>query len=68
MLEPVFYGDLVHKLKCFVGKPSFPDEFKNTIKHDKGMGYSMDIMLQTAGLITMVSSLITRWWVRPQTQ
>ena len=67
MLEPVFYEDLVYKLKCFVGKP-FPDEFKNTIKHNKGVGYSMDIMLQTACLITMVSSLITRWWVRPQTQ
>ena len=31
--ELVFYGDLVYKFKIIVGKPSFSDHFKQTIKH-----------------------------------
>ena len=30
--EPVFYGDKVYQLKRIVGKPSFSDQFKKTIK------------------------------------
>ena len=30
--EPVFYGDLVYKIKIIVGKPNFSDQFKKTIK------------------------------------
>ena len=26
--EPIFYGDLVYKFKCIVGKPNFSDQFK----------------------------------------
>ena len=26
--EPVFYGDLVYKLRIIVGKPSLSDQFK----------------------------------------
>ena len=29
--EPVFYCDLVHKLKRIVGKPIFSDQFKEII-------------------------------------
>ena len=46
--EPVFYGDLVHKFKSIIRKPSFSDHFKMIIKHYKRVGYNMDIMRQSA--------------------
>ena len=30
--EPIFYGDLVYKLKRIVGKPNFSDQFKKIVK------------------------------------
>ena len=45
--EPVFYGDLVYKLKPIVGKPKFSDQFKRY----KRVGYSMNIMRQSACLV-----------------
>ena len=42
--EPVFYGDLVYTFKRIVGKPSFNDQVKKIIKHDKIVGNNMDIM------------------------
>ena len=81
ILEPVFYCDLVYKFKTIVGKPSFSDQFnlkKKIIKRYERVGYNMDIMRQSACLfvnpiticivIVIISSLIARWWVRPQTQ
>ena len=72
--EPIFYGDLVYKFKRIVGKANFSDQFKNIIKRFKKVGYSLDIMQQSACLvfnpITVYiygSSLIARRWVRPQT-
>ena len=46
--EPVFYCD---NLKRIVGKPSFSDQFKKIIKRYKRVGYSMDIMRQSACLV-----------------
>ena len=48
--EPVFYGDLVYKVKNFVRKPSFPDRFKQISKHYKRVGHCMGIMRQPACL------------------
>ena len=31
--EPIFYGDLVYKVKRIVGKSGFNDQFKNIVKH-----------------------------------
>ena len=38
--EPVFYGDLVYKLKRIFGKPNFSDHCKNIIKRYKRVGYN----------------------------
>ena len=42
--EPVFYGDLLDKLKIIIGKPYFSNQFKKIIKHYKRVGYNMDNM------------------------
>ena len=72
--EPIFYGDLVYKVKRIVGKPNFSDQFKKIVKRYIRIGYNLDVMRQSACLvltkplfIAMVSSLIARRWVRPQT-
>ena len=72
--EPIFYGDLVYEFKRIVGKPNFSDQFKKIVKRYIRVGYNLDIMRQSACLvlnpitvIAMVSSLIARRWVRPQT-
>ena len=48
--EPVFYGNLVYQLKRIAGKHNFNDQFKKINKRYK-MGYTMDIMQQTACLV-----------------
>ena len=70
--EPIFNGDLVYKFKRFVGKPNFSDQFKKIVKRYIRVGYYLDIMRQSVCLvqsrfIAMVSSLVARRWVRPQT-
>ena len=70
--EPIFYVNLVYKFKRIVEKPNFSDQLKKIVKRYKRVGYNLDIMRQSACLvlnlfIAMVSSLIARWWVRPQT-
>ena len=57
-----------------VGKPNFSDQFKKIVKRYIRFGYNLDIMGQSACLvlnpsrfIAMVSFLIARRWVRPQT-
>ena len=35
--EPIFYGDLVYKIKRIVGKPYFSDQFKKIVKRYKGL-------------------------------
>ena len=69
--EPVLYGDLVYKFKRIVGKPSLSGQFEKIIKRHKRVRYNIDIMCQSANLAVnpiMISSLIARRWVRPQTQ
>ena len=72
--EPIFYGDLVYKFKRIVGKPDFSDQFKKIVKRYIRVGYNFDIIatvcmpsFKTNHGIAMVSSLIARRWVRPQT-
>ena len=49
--EPIFYGDLVYKFKRIVGKPNFSDQFKKIVKRYIRVGYSLDIMRQSACLV-----------------
>ena len=72
--ELIFHSDLVYKCKRIVGKPNFSNQFKKIVKRYIRVGYNLDIMRQSACLvlnpsrfIAMVSSLIARRWVRPQT-
>ena len=74
--EPIFYGDLFYKFKRIVGKPNtcMSDRFKKIIKRYIKVRYNLDVMRQSACLVlnqitvyTMVSSIIARPWVRPQT-
>ena len=49
--EPVSYSDLAYTFKRIVGKPKFSGQFKNIIKRLKRVGYSMDVMRQSACLV-----------------
>ena len=40
--EPIFYGDLVYKVKRIVGKPNFSDQFKKMVKRYIRIGYNFD--------------------------
>ena len=48
--EPEFYGDLVHRFRKIVGKSNFSEQFRKLINRYKRIGYSLDIMRQTACL------------------
>ena len=49
--EPEFYGDLVYRFRKIVGKSNFSEQFRKIINRYKRIGYSLDIMRQTACLI-----------------
>ena len=49
--EPEFYGDLVYRFKTIVGKSRFSEQFRKLINRYKRIGYSLDIMRQTACLV-----------------
>ena len=49
--EPIFYGDLVYKLKRIVVKPNVSDQFKKVIKPYNEVGYNLDVMQQSACLV-----------------
>ena len=49
--EPEFYGDLVYRFKTIVGKSRFSEQFRKLINRYKRIGYSLDIMQQTACLV-----------------
>ena len=49
--EPIFYVDLVYRLKRIVGIPNFSDQFKKIVKHYIRVGYNLDIMRQSACLV-----------------
>ena len=46
--EPEFYGDLVYKLKAIVGSNNFSALFIKIISHYKKIGYTINILQQTA--------------------
>ena len=46
--EPEFYGDLVYRFGKIVGKSNFSEQFRKLINRYKRIGYSLDIMRQTA--------------------
>ena len=49
--EPEFYGDLVYRFRKIVGKSNFLEQFRKLINRYKRIGYSLDIMRQTACLV-----------------
>ena len=49
--EPEFYGDLVYKFRKIIGKNDFPYHFKKIVVHYKKIGYSINVMRQTACLV-----------------
>ena len=49
--EPEFYGDLVYRFRKLVGKSNFSEQFRKLINRYKRIGYSLDIMRQTACLV-----------------
>ena len=49
--EPIFYGDLVYKLKRIVGKPNFSDQLKKKIKRYIKVRYNFNVMLHSACLV-----------------
>ena len=51
ILESEFYGDLVYRFRKIVGKSNFSDQFRKLINRYKRIGYSLDIMRQTACLV-----------------
>ena len=49
--KPEFYGDLVYRFRKIVGKSNFSEQFRKLINRYKRIGYSLDIMRQTACLV-----------------
>ena len=49
--EPEFYGDLVYRFRKNEGKSNFSEQFRKLINRYKRIGYSLDIMRQTACLV-----------------
>ena len=56
--EPEFYGDLVYRFRKIVGKSNFSEQFRKLINRYKRIGYSLDIMRQTACLVSTQSLLM----------
>ena len=49
--EQEFYGDLVYRFRKLVAKSNFSEQFRKLINRYKRIGYSLDIMRQTACLV-----------------
>ena len=49
--EPEFYGDLVYKLKKIADSNNFSAQFINIISHYKKIGYTINVLQQTAYLV-----------------
>ena len=74
LLEPEFYGDLVYKLKRIFSPNNFSAWLIKIISHNKKIGYNINVLQQTACLVstqsrlaTLLSSLIACRWVGLQT-
>ena len=55
---PEFYGDLIYKIKTIIGNPNFSDLLKKLTNCFKNVGYTLNIMRQTACLVLTQSWLI----------
>ena len=49
--EPEFYGDLVYRIRKKLGKSKLSEQCRMQCNHYKRIGYSLDIMRQTACLV-----------------
>ena len=49
--EPEFYGDLVYRFRKCVRKSNFSEQFQKLINGYKRLGFSLDIVRQTACLV-----------------
>ena len=49
--EPEFYGDMVYKMKRFVGSNNFSVQFIKIISHYKKIGYNINVLQQAACLV-----------------
>ena len=49
--ESEFYRNLVYKFRKIIGKNDFPYHFKKTIVRYKKIGYTIDVLRQTACLV-----------------
>ena len=49
--EPEFYGDLVYKFKKIRGMTDFSDQFRKIIMRYKRIGYNLNVMRQSSGLV-----------------
>ena len=48
---PEVYGDLVYRFRKLVGNSNFSEQVRKLINRYNGIGYSLDIMRQTACLV-----------------
>ena len=69
LLEPEFYCDLVYNFKKIVGTNNLSAQFIKIISHNKKISYIINVLRQTtcSWLINLLSSLIARRLVQPQT-
>ena len=49
--KPEFYGELMYKLKNFVGSNNFSAQFTKIISQFKKSGYNINVLQQTACLV-----------------
>ena len=56
LLEPEFYGDLVYKLKKIVASNNFSAQFIKIISHYKKIGYTINVLQQTACWVVTVGN------------
>ena len=51
LLKPEFYGDLVYKFKKLIERKNFSFQFRKFIMCYKRIGYSLNVMRQSACLV-----------------
>ena len=49
--KPEFYGDLVYKFKKIMGRADSSDQFRKIIRRHKRIGYTLNVMRQSACLV-----------------
>ena len=49
--EQEFYGDLVYKIKNFIGRNDFSFQFRKIITRYRRIGYNLNVMRQSACLV-----------------